>query len=315
MIFISGDTVQTNSRKKIRAARISVIVASSLAIMKLATGLITGSMAVLASAVDSLLDILMSSVNFVAIRKAEEPADQGHPFGHGKYETVATLIQAFVITISGSWIIFESARRLIQGIELKRIEGGVGVLLISLFVSIGISRYLKRIAKETDSSALEADSLHFSMDVYTNLALATGLIVVHFTALPWIDPLLSVAVGIYILTEAFRLVRHGMRDVLDAELPVGVRDSVTSLIEAHREHLIDYRNLRTRRAGSQKFMDLEMVVCRHLSVEEAHNIADLLEKKIQKSINGADITIHIEPCLKEDCPGMAACTSEKTRLA
>jgi cation diffusion facilitator family transporter len=306
--------VTTNSIKKIRAARISVIVASGLALMKLTTGFVTGSMAVLASAVDSLLDILMSSVNFIAIRKAEEPADECHPFGHGKYETVATLIQAFIITISGSWIIFESTRRLFQGSELQKLEGGIGALTVSLFVSIGISRYLRRIAKETDSSALEADSLHFSMDVYTNLALAIGLIVVQFTNLPWLDPALSIAVGLYILTEAFRLVRHGMRDVLDAELPVGVRESVTSLIESHREHLIDYRNLRTRRAGSQKFMDLDMIVCRHLSVEEAHDIADLLEEKIKKNITGADVTIHIEPCLKNDCPGMEACTTDKTRL-
>jgi cation diffusion facilitator family transporter len=306
--------VTTNSQKKIRAARISVIVASSLALMKLFAGIVTGSMAVIASAVDSLLDILMSSVNFVAIRKAEKPADECHPFGHGKFETVATLIQAFVITISGSWIIFESTRRLIQGSQLQKLEGGVTVLLISLLVSIGISRYLKRIAKETDSSALEADSLHFSMDVYTNLALMVGLIFVRITNIPWLDPALSIGVGLYIMVEAFRLVRHGMRDVLDEELPVGVRESVTTLIESHREQLVDYRNLRTRRAGSQKFMDLEMIVCRHLSVEEAHDIADNLEQQIKKNINGADVTIHIEPCLKENCPGMDTCTADKTRL-
>ena len=228
--------MSTISIKKIRAARFSVVVASSLAVMKLSAGLVTGSMAVIASAVDSLLDILMSSVNLIAIRKAEEPADECHPFGHGKYETVATLIQAFIITISGSWIIFESGRRLIQGSKLQNLEGGVGVLVVSLFVSIGISRYLKRIAIETDSSALEADSLHFSMDVYTNLALAVGLVVVRFIDLPWLDPALSIAVGLYILIEAFRLVKHGMRDVLDAELPAGIRENITQLIESHREH-------------------------------------------------------------------------------
>lgn len=306
--------MSTNSIKKIRAARLSIITASGLAIMKLTTGLMTGSMAVVASAVDSILDILMSSVNFVAIRKAEEPADECHPFGHGKYETVATLIQAFIITISGSWIIFEASRRLVQGSKLQNLEGGVGVLVVSLFASIAISRYLKRIAKETDSSALEADSLHFAMDVYTNLALAVGLIIVGFVDVPWLDPALSIVVGLYILIEAFSLVRHGMRDVLDAELPAGVREKVTQLIESHSDHLVDYRNLRTRRAGSQKFMDLEMVVCRHLSVEEAHDIADQLEENITKSIIGADVTIHIEPCKKDDCPGMDICSSDKTRL-
>jgi len=304
----------SNSLKKIRAARLSVVTASLLTLIKLVTGITTGSMAVLASAVDSVLDILMSSINFYAIKKAEEPADECHPFGHGKYETLATLIQAFVIAISGSWIIFEAARRLIQGSELRSIEGGVVVLVISIFASFAISRYLRMIAKQTDSSALEADSLHFSMDVYTNAALAGGLLIIQFTGLTHIDPILSILVGGYIIVEAFKLVRHGMRDVLDAELPPAVLDNVNRLLDDFRENLVDYRNLRTRRAGSQKFMDLEMIVCRHMSLEDAHEIADELENKIKAEITGSDITIHLEPCMRGDCPGKENCSSEKMRM-
>ena len=304
----------TRSLKKLRAARLSVVTATFLAILKLAGGVVTGSMAVLASAVDSLLDILMSSVNLFAIKKAEEPADECHPFGHGKYETVATLVQAFVIAISGSWIIFEATRRIIQGNELQLIEGGIVVLIFSTFVSVILSRYLKKIAKETDSSALEADSLHFSMDVYTNLALAAGLVILKVTNIPGIDPFLSILVGCYIIIEAFKLVRHGMRDVLDAELPPAVRAEVTRLLDDFEENLVEYRNLRTRRAGSQKFMDLDLIVCRHMSIEEAHTIADNLEEKIKSDIPGADITIHLEPCLSEDCPGRENCDNDKTRV-
>jgi len=304
----------TRSLKKLRAARLSVVTATLLAILKLAVGVLTGSMAVLASAVDSLLDILMSSVNLFAIKKAEEPADECHPFGHGKYETVATLVQAFVIAISGSWIIFEATRRLLQGSELQRIEGGIVVLIFSTFVSIILSRYLKKVAKETDSSALEADSLHFSMDVYTNLALAAGLVILKVTNISGIDPFLSILVGCYIIIEAFKLVRHGMRDVLDAELPPAVRAEVTRLLDSFEENLVEYRNLRTRRAGSQKFMDLDLIVCRHMSIEEAHNIADNLEDQIKSDIPGADITIHLEPCLSESCPGRENCENDKTRV-
>jgi cation diffusion facilitator family transporter len=302
------------SLKKIRAARLSVVTATLLAIIKIAVGVATGSMAVLASAVDSILDILMSSVNFFAIKKAEEPADECHPFGHGKYETVATLIQAFVIAISGSWIIFEAARRLIQGSELRMVSGGIAVLIFSTVISFTISRYLRRIAKETDSSALEADSLHFSMDVFTNLTLAAGLIILQLTGLTGIDPLLSMLVGAYIIVEAFKLVRHGMRDVLDAELPPAVREEVTRLLDDFEENLVEYRNLRTRRAGSQKFMDLDLIVCRHMSIEEAHDIADNLENKIKKDIPGSDVTIHLEPCLSDECPGRENCTSDKMRM-
>ncbi|AMV72050.1 cation diffusion facilitator family transporter [Desulfuromonas carbonis] len=299
---------------KIRAASISILTATSLAILKLVAGVMTGSMAVLSSAIDSLLDILMSGVNFLAIRQAEQPADENHPFGHGKYETLATMIQSLVIAGSGIWIIAESISRLRAGVTLTRIDSGIVVLLIGTIASVLISRYLRRVAKATDSSALQADSLHFAMDVYTNLGLMLGLILIRFVAIPWLDPVLSILIACYILFEALRLVRQGLRDVLDEELPAVVRDEVDRLIQAHEHDITGYHNLRTRRAGSQKIMDFHLTVCKHLSVEEAHSIADHLEKRIEADIQGADVTIHIEPCRREHCPGREDCPSDSTRL-
>lgn len=305
----------SNSSPKIRAARYSIATATSLAGLKLVTGLTTGSLAVLASAIDSLLDILMSGVNYFGIRQAEQPADSSHPFGHGKFETVATLVQSLLIALSGGWIIFESVRRLLRGAELARLGGGMAVLLLAAAVSWVLTRYLRRIARETDSSALRADALHFAMDVYTNLALVVGLGAITFFGLPWLDPVLSLLVALYILYEAVRLVRHSLRDVLDEQLPETIRKEVEQLIRAHHEHLLDFHNLRTRRAGSQKIMDFHLTVCKHLSVEEAHAIADHLEKRIEQEIPGSDVTIHIEPCQVEPCPGKEECPVEKTRLA
>jgi ferrous-iron efflux pump FieF len=301
----------SHANTKLRAARASIATASGLAVLKLITGLATGSMAVISSAVDSLLDILMSGVNYLAIRQADQPADQSHPFGHGKYETVATLIQSLVITLSGSWIIFESIRRLLNGVELSRLSGGMVVLLFSTAASWAIARHLRKVAKATDSSALQADSLHFAMDVYTNLALLTGLVLISLFNLPWLDPALSILVGLYIIYEAIKLLRNGLRDVLDEELPEGIRQEITGLIETHRGDLIGYHNLRTRRAGSQKIMDFHLTVCKHLTVNEAHDIADELEKKIEQEILGSDVTIHIEPCQRLECPGRHACHLEK----
>jgi ferrous-iron efflux pump FieF len=301
------------SPRKIRAARLSVMVAAMLAIVKLITGILTGSMAVLSSAVDSLLDILMSSVNFMAIRQADQPADESHPFGHGKFETIATLFQSMIIAFSGLWIIYEASRRLWQGVELSRIGGGLTILAVSSFVSWLIASHLRKVAKEPHSSALQADSLHFSMDVYTNLALVAGLGLVAWLRIPWLDPVLSIGVAGYILYEAMRLLRYGIRDIMDEELPPSIRNEITNLIEAHREDLLGYHNLRTRRAGSQKIMDFHLTVCKHLTVEEAHAIADKLETTIEREILGADVTIHIEPCEMEDCPGMEQCRDEKAR--
>ncbi len=294
-------------QEKIGAARFAIATAFGLAVLKLVVGIISGSMAVLSSAVDSLLDILMSGVNYMAIRQAEKPADERHPFGHGKYETLATLIQASIITLSGAWILFESVRRLYQGIEPRQLGGGIIVLVISTVVSWLISRYLKRVAAATDSSALEADSLHFAMDVYTNLALVVGLALISLFQAPWLDPILSLLVGFYIIYEAIGLVRHGMQDVLDAELPPPVLQKVIDIIENFPGEPLGYHNLRTRRAGSQKLLDFHLTVCKHLSVAEAHQIADQLEKKIEQEILGSDVIIHIEPCERPDCPGRDAC--------
>ncbi len=292
---------------KIRAAGFAIATAFFLAIIKLAAGLITGSMAVLSSAVDSLLDILMSGVNYLAIQQAEKPADESHPFGHGKFETVATFIQATIIALSGIWILVESGRRLIHGIEPARLGGGILVLAGSTAVSWWISRFLKRVARQTDSTALEADSLHFAMDVYTNLALVIGLSLIAAFQKPWLDPALSILVGLYILFEALKLVRQSLRDVLDQELPPHLLKQVSQIIESFPGEPLGYHNLRSRRAGSQKIMDFHLTVCKHLSVEEAHRIADSLEKKIESEIPGSDVIIHIEPCERSDCPGRTKC--------
>ena len=306
---------QTTRSPKMAAARLSVFTALCLAILKLLTGLFTGSLAVLTSAVDSLLDILMSGINLVAIGHAEQPADEQHPYGHGKFETLATLFQSVVIALSGAWIIYEAIQRLIVASPIRQTGIGIAVMSISMLASFLISRHLRKVAKATDSSALEADALHFSMDVYTNLALLAGLVLIARFNLPWLDPVMSILVACYILFESLRLMRHGLRDVLDEQLPETVRKQIEGLIEDHKHELFGYHNLRTRRAGSQKLIDFHLTVCKHLSVEEAHDITDYIEKKISDQIVGTDVTIHVEPCRRHDCPGRDVCPAQLVRHA
>jgi len=187
------------------------------------------------------------------------------------------------------------------------------VLLFSSGVSWWISSRLNRVAAETDSSALKADALHYSMDVYSNLGLVVGLVLVKGMDAPWIDPLMSLLIVIIIFREAWRLIRRSLGEILDEELPQPIQEEVARLIAAHHDHPLGFHRLRTRRAGSQKIMDFHLTVCKHLSVEEAHAIADRLEKKIQKKIQGSDVTIHIEPCQEKHCPGIDACPTDKTR--
>jgi ferrous-iron efflux pump FieF len=299
---------------KLKAATFSICGALTLAIIKLFIALLSGSMAVMASAVDSLLDILMSGVNFMAIRHAEQPPDQSHPFGHGKFETLATLFQALVITGSGAWIIYESVLRLGRNNRLEHIDQGIGVLAFSAIASWFIARHLSKVAKQTDSSALEADSLHFRMDIYSNLGLMVGLFLVRWFDIHWLDAALSILVASYILHEALQLIKRSLTDILDHELPDEIQQQVHQLISNHEGQLAGYHGLRTRRAGSLKIMDFHLEVCKDMTVAEAHKLTDSLEKKIEKEIPGANVIIHIDPCTVEICPGGDNCQIDLSRL-
>ncbi len=310
-----SDSAGRLSHRRLAAARIAICVATILAASKLGVGLMSGSMAVIASAVDSTLDILMSGVNFLAIRQAQRPADKQHPFGHGKFESLATLFQVLVIACSGALLVTESIHRLIDGVELRSLDQGMTVLILSVFGSWAVSRHLRRVGKETDSPALQADALHFSMDIYTNLALLCGLVLVRAFEMPWLDPLMSIVVALYVLQQAWKLGRHGMKDILDVELPAETREKIEALLRSHEGQLLDYHRLRTRRAGSLKIMDFHLTVCRNMTVEKAHDFADHLEQRIRDEIPGADVTIHIEPCERGHCPGTSDCSDPKTRIA
>jgi len=292
----------TPSSKKLFAAKLSIATAISLSVLKFIVGFMTGSLAVLSSAIDSMLDILMSAVNFLAIRQAEQPADESHAYGHGKFETMAALIQSLVIGGSGVWILIESLRRIVSGAAPDRLGSGVVVLVVSVIASWLISQYLVKVAKETDSAALRADSLHFAMDVYTNLALAAGLAVMYFFHLGWLDPLLSLLVGGYILREAYKLARHALDDVLDAQLPEDLRDKIEKVVRLHGGDTFSCHNLRTRKSGSRKIIDFHLSVCKNLTVNESHRITEILEEEIEQELNNSDITIHVEPCRRSDCP-------------
>ena len=299
---------------KIRAASISICCALSLAILKLIVALTSGSMAVMASAVDSLLDILMSGVNLMAIRHAEQPPDQCHPFGHGKFETLATLFQAIVILATSGWIIIEATSRLAKENQPSHLNQGIAVLAFSTVASWFIARYLQSVAKKTDSSALEADALHFHMDIFTNLGLLIGLLVVNWLQVFWLDSALSILVASYILHEALQLIKRGFTDLLDHQLPDEIQNQVHHLIRTFNGPLAGYHGLRTRRAGSLKIMDFHLEVCKEMTVFEAHKLADALEKRIEGSIQGADVIIHIEPCQETHCPGSASCEMTKSRI-
>lgn len=291
----------------LRATRVAILASLLLAGVKLATGVLTGSLALLSSGMDSIIDIFMSMCNYLGLKKASEPADEQHPYGHGKFETLATLFQGLFITASGSIIIFEGARRLHKGVEIQTFDLGLVVLAASAVVAWFISRHLVRVGKKYDSSALRADSLHYATDVYSNMGLFAGLAAAKMFHWNWMDPLLSIVIGVYIIWQAGKLLRLSLNEFLESSLPVDEVRAITRSIDRVSERFNDYHRLRTRTVGNKRMVDLHLRVCRLETIEQAHATARLIEDNIHTVLPQADVTIHLEPVPCEECHKMPVC--------
>lgn len=299
----------------VKTATVAIITATTLAVLKIATGISTGSIALLSSAADSLLDSIMSFGNLLALRQANKPADADHPYGHGKFESAATLLQSILIAASGLFIIYKSVQRLISGTEqLHHVDAAIVVMALASIVSWSLSRHLKKIGLQTDSTALQADALHYATDVYSNLILLVGLVSLKTLNREWIDPMLSAGVGVYIIFAAYELFKGSMDDFLDAQLPAQELQHIINCIEQYADDNTGYHNLRTRRSGKNRMIDFHLTFCHCKTIRQAHKTAQQIEDLIKQQINNADVTIHLEPTECRQCRRANSCTrAENTR--
>ncbi len=304
-----------NRRARLRAACFSLGSAVFLCLVKAVAGVLSGSLGVLASAADNVGDILMSAVNLLSLAKASDPADDTHPYGHGKVETAATLFQGGVIALTGAGIVVEAIRRLVRGSapEGAGLDTGILVMAFSIAVSGCIASRIRKAGEATGSTALIADSLHFRTDVYSGSGILLSLLFYRFTGWRWLDPAVALAVGIYILAAAWPLLSGAIRDMLDSSLPPETVQAVERIIEKHRPMVRGWHALRTRRSGSETHVDFHVVVCRDRSLEEAHRVADHLEHEIGKLLGNTHVVTHIDPC-GEDCPSTPECAEMKRMI-
>lgn len=287
-------------------ARFSLAGAFLLAAGKFAVGLASGSLGVLSSAFDSLADIFMSAVNLVSLRKSMDPADGTHPYGHGKVETLATAFQGLVIGGTGIWVVREGILRLAARKIPESADAGIAVMAIALGASWYISRRIRRVGEETGSPALVADSVHFATDVYTNAGILGSLIVFRATGWAWLDPGVALLVGAYIAFMGGKLLLEALNDLMDRGLPEDDVERIRKIIDGHRPMVVDFHDLRTRRAGSVKHVDFHVVVCREYKLQDAHRLADHLEKEVRLLLGNAHVVTHVDPC-EIACPGAQHC--------
>ena len=275
------------------AAKLTLVVVTALVGLKIAVAIITGSLSVLAQAVDSFLDLFAVAIIFFAVGIAARPADESHPFGHGKVEAIAAVGQAMLILTAGGFIIYSAVQRIISGVSLELTEAG-----------IALSRHLLRVSRATDSIALHSTARNISADVYSAAAVLAGLIVVRFTGLSILDPIIALLVVLFILKAAYDVLRIAFGELTDTRLSEAEENAIRSCFQKHESEIVSFHKLRTRRAGSQRHVDFHLVISRHATVEQAHLTCDRLETEIKAGLPDTSINIHVEPCSPrcERCP-------------
>lgn len=278
------------------ASALLIVVVMGLITLKIIAGLISGSISVFAQLTDSLLDLFAGALSFVAVRIAIRPADEEHPFGHGKVEDIAGMVQGVLIFAAAGMIIYASVLRMIQKTGLQLAEAGIGVMVISMVASLGLSRYLLRVSKITGSIVLEANARNIQGDIYSAAAVLVGLLLVRVTGMVILDSLVAIAVAVYLVKLAYDTARKPFLGLVDASLPRAEQAVIESCLAAYENQVVDFHELRTRRSGSQRCIDLHLVMSKDISLERAHQMCDLLEQDIKSKLPRSSITIHIEPC-------------------
>jgi cation diffusion facilitator family transporter len=221
-------------------------------------------------------------------------------------ETLGTVFMSVVVALTGGWIIWEGIGRLRAGIVPRSVDIGLAVMALSVLASWYISERIRKAGEETGSSALKADSLHYRTDVYSSGGILVSLLAYRVTGWKWLDPGVAMIVGGYIVYAAFPIFREALEDLIDRSLPPETVEKIRHIIESHRPLIVDYHALRTRRSGSEKHVDFHVVVCRRSNLQEAHQVADHLEKEVSQVLGNAHVVTHIDPCGLE-CPGKDKC--------
>jgi len=297
---------------KAGATKLLIGVVVGLIIFKVVVGLLTHSISILAQATDSLFDLFAAIITFSAIRIAAKPADAEHPYGHGRVEDIAGVGQGILIFVAGGLIIYSAIGRIIKGSSIELAEAGIAVMAVSIVVSIFLSRHLSRVSQRTGSVALEANARNIATDVYSASAVLVGLAIVRFTGLNIIDPILAIGVAIYILKVAIDTIRKPISGLLDEKLPPAQQAVIENCLGKHSREVSGFHALRTRRAGSQSYIDLHLVMASDISLEQAHQICDQIEVEIQSTLHEASVIIHAEPCDNECEQCSAICSKRRT---
>jgi cation diffusion facilitator family transporter len=284
--------------EKVKVARLSILSNSLLIIMKLIVGTISGSVSIISEAIHSAMDLVAAIIAFFSVKVSDNPPDSRHNYGHGKIENISGVIEALLIFVAAVWIIIEAIKKLTAGAhELESIGLGSIIMLTAAIVNTFVSKQLYKIARQTNSVALEADALHLKTDVYTSLGVGAGLALIMITGLSWLDPIVAMLVALFIIRESYNLLKKAFLPLLDEAWKEEEIGNLRNSLESMSVH---YHELRTRIAGNYRFVDLHIEIPAEVSVGDAHNYCDMIENELKKRYDNLNVTIHVEPVISHD---------------
>jgi len=279
-----------------KATIISSSTATLLIVIKLFIGILSGSVAVLASAIDSVLDLIVSAFNYFAITKAEQPANKKFNYGKGKIEALAAVIEGTVITVSGLFIFYSAIKKAIYHEPLEHLENSIIVMIVSLVLTIALVLFLNYVAKKTRSMVVKSDALHYKTDVLSNGAILVSLIFIQVTGFELIDSIMGVVISIYIIHSAYEIIKDGVYILLDASLDEEIVEGIKNIILGEKE-ISDFHYLKTRKSANTNFVDVHLVFSPGISLMRAHHAGDRIEEKIKELIPDGEwvINAHLDP--------------------
>jgi cation diffusion facilitator family transporter len=278
----------------VRIAAISLVATAGLLVLKLAAGIVSDSIAVLSDAVDSGTDLAAATAALVSVRIAAQPADEEHPYGHGKVEAMSAGVAATIVAIGGGFVVIQALRRL-SG-DQPDIEVGIGLaaMLIAAMVNAVLAFFMRREARRSDSMALRAESTHLQTNVVQAGTIIVGLALVGLTGEEVFDPVFALGLAAYMGWTAFGLVRTAAGDIMDTALPEDELNIITECLVGHPE-VLGFHRLRTRRSGADRHVDMHVLVDSHLTIDESHVISESIEREIEEGLPGTVVVIHLEP--------------------
>lgn len=295
--------MQMNDKKKIVAV-LSITSNVILSVLKIITGIISGSLSIISEAIHSLSDFFASVLTFFSVMKSSQPADSDHPYGHGKYEDMAGFIEGLLIIFAALFIILEASKKIVFGINIDAENDlGIIVMLMAVLSNIVVSSLLLKVAKETSSISLYADGEHLRTDVYSSLGVMVGLVFIKVTGYSILDPIIAILVAVVIFRVGYSISKKAGSNLLDHSLPEENINNIKQIIKDYSADVTLKRNsIKARQVGPTKDIDLILQFQENTSICECHKICDEIEKQIRLLYPNCSISIHAEPiCYKKNC--------------